>query len=76
MVPLTEDFFFRTGKVTRGKCKPDFLEISTITLNPVALCRRITLVVVNWSLHLVSEIYRLATVRAGRYSNVDDLPAM
>jgi len=60
MVPLTEDFLCAAGKLTVGDKKPVLWEISMVKLNPVGLNRRITLVVVNWSLHLVSENYALA----------------
>jgi len=55
MVPLTEDFLFGAGKAIVGKKPPVTWEISTAKLSHLGLSRRITLVLVNWSLHFVSE---------------------
>jgi len=45
-------------------------------VEPHGLNERITLVEVNWSLHLVSEIYLSRPGCMEGYSNVDDLPEM
>lgn len=42
------------------------LEVSTVPLNQSGLTRRITLVVVNWNLHLVSEIHLLSSGMRGK----------
>ena len=45
-------------------------------VKPVGLHEGITLVAVNWSLYVVSEIYLSRPGCAERYNNVDGLPAL
>jgi hypothetical protein len=56
---INRGFPFQADRLTRGRWKSMSQEISAVKLNQVGLSRRITLIVVNWRLHIVAEIYPL-----------------